>query len=92
MPYVSCEVIRKKAGPRENTIAVRTVQGHREFLEVPEGFLLEAQGKMHLSVALIGRDPSRKMALVELPFEADSGANRLWVYSENLLDPAEASV
>jgi hypothetical protein len=90
MPYVVCEVVRKKPGPRESTVAIRTVQGHREFLEVPESYVRESEGKTYLAVALVGRDVPKRMALVELPFEADSGANRLWVAVDSFLDQQEA--
>jgi hypothetical protein len=89
MPYVECEVVRKKPGPRECTVAIRTLQGHREFLEVPESYVRPWQGKTYLAVALVGRDASRSVALVELPFEADSGANRVWVSVDSFLDPHE---
>jgi hypothetical protein len=87
MPYVVCDVVREKQGPLEKTIAIRTVQGHQEFLEVPAAFLHREADKVYLGVALVGRDVSKKIALVQLPFEADSGANRVWVRADSLLDP-----
>ena len=86
MPYVLCEVVREKPGPLEKTIAVRSIQGHREFLEVPAAFLHHEAGKSYLPVGLVGRDLRQNLALVELPFEADSGANRVWVVASSVLD------
>ena len=39
-----------------------------------------------------GIDPKTKAVLVELPHEAETGANRLWVLPKQLDEPAEALV
>jgi hypothetical protein len=46
---------------------------------VEEGFVIRERGRTFLPVGLIGVDDARKVALIELPHEADSGANRVWV-------------
>jgi len=38
-----------------------------------------AGGKHYLAVGIVQLDYKQKRALIELPHEADSGANRLWV-------------
>lgn len=90
MPYVLCDVVREKQGPLEKSVAVRSAQGHREFLEVPAAFLHREGGKSYLAVGLVSRDLRQDLALVELPFEADSGANHVWVATSSVLDPAPA--
>ena len=40
----------------------------------------------YLPVRVMRIDPARKLALISLPVEADSGANRLWVELGKLRD------
>jgi hypothetical protein len=85
MALVRCEI---SEGPRLNykTVGVASVEGHVEYLTIEERFLV-SQGDDHLlPVRLIGRDRQHKTALVQLPVEADSGANRVWVRAEAVMD------
>jgi hypothetical protein len=89
MAHVVCEV---SEGLRESerTVAVRDINGHRQFLRVEKGFLTEENGRSYLPVGVvkIAKDDT---VLIELPHEADSGANRLWVRQADLLHPVEAT-
>jgi hypothetical protein len=41
-----------------------------------------------IGVVATDPDPAKKAVLIELPHEADSGVNRLWVPADNLLRDA----
>ena len=90
MPYVLCEVSEGlRSG--ERTVAVRSVQGGREFLRVEAGALHHRNGNAYLPVGVVRREP-KGYTLIELPQESDSGANRLWVANETLLEEADTGV
>jgi predicted RNase H-like HicB family nuclease len=78
MSQVVCEV---SAGLRdsERTAAVRDVFGRRQFLRVEHTFLTFEDNRWYLPVGIVGIDPFKQLALIELPHEADSGKHRLWV-------------
>jgi hypothetical protein len=79
MAQVICEVsegLRKS----EATVKLVTFDGRPEFLPVDRG-LLSTEGDMHfLSVPVIYISQEKKVALIALPVEADSGAHRVWVH------------
>lgn len=74
---VRCEV---SPGPRESeaTVAVKGVE-ETVHLRVPKDFLVNDRGPFHLTVGVVAYDAKSKRFLIELPHEADSGVNRLWV-------------
>lgn len=78
MAQVICE---ESPGLRETerTVAVKDVHGRRHYLRVEVGFLARGGGRSFLPVGVVGIDEAKKMALIELPHEADSGVNRLWI-------------
>jgi hypothetical protein len=81
MPFVACEV---SEGPRAGfkVVGVASIEGHTEYLTLEERFLARRDDAYVLPVWLIGRDRRYNTALVQLPVEADSGANRVWVRGE----------
>lgn len=81
--FVACEV-SGGLRPSEATVAVRNAEGGKAFLRVERDFLGEFNGRPHLPVGVIHLDPGAGKALIELPHEADSGVNRLWVYWSDL--------
>ena len=91
MPYVICEV---KQGLREGeaSVTVRDVKGQAQRLRVDEDFLVARDHQRYLPVGVVAADPDpgKKAILIELPHEADSGANRLWVSTDHLLRGAVA--
>jgi hypothetical protein len=88
MAQVLCEVA---PGLRdsEKTVAVKDVHGRRQFLRVEEGYLAEQGGRTYLPIGIVGVDEAKRLALIELPHEADSGKNRLWVRLSDLRELAE---
>ena len=90
MPLIQCEVTE---GPRVGfkAIGIESIEGHTEHLAIEEKFLVPKDDAYLLFVSLVGRDRRNKMVLIQLPVEADSGANRVWV-SEQALSPAADEV
>jgi len=83
MYYVACEVT---GGLRESeaTVSVEDVDGAKAFLRVERDFVHKPNGQAYLPIGLIHVDQQAKTALIELPHEADSGVNRLWVNVDKL--------
>ena len=83
MELLKCDVTE---GPRSGfkAIGVASVEGFSEFLSIEARFLILQDDEYFLPVRVIARDKHHVTALVKLPFEADSGANRVWVKEEAL--------
>ena len=47
------------------------------------------KGGTRLPVGIVHVDPKTKLVLIELPHEAETGANRLWVSQDQLDEPVE---
>jgi hypothetical protein len=86
--YVECEVT---SGLRESevTVSVEGIDGAKAFLRVEGDFVYRPNGQAYLPVGLIHVDRQAGKALIELPHEADSGANRLWVALKKLKADAQ---
>ena len=84
MPYVECEI---RPGLRESEVGVtvRDVDGRPQRLRVERDFLRQEAQTHYLPVGIVARHPTEDRILIELPLEADSGANRLWVSPDQLL-------
>jgi hypothetical protein len=78
MATLICEV-SEGARKAEATVTVKDYQGRREFLPVDRELIADEGGKHYLPVTIIHIDETKKLALVGLPVEADSGAHRIWV-------------
>lgn len=83
MAEVLCDV---SAGLRreEATVTVADVHDFRQCLRVEKDFLTQEQGQWFLPVGVVYDDRQNPWVLIELPHEADSGANRLWVWRKHL--------
>jgi hypothetical protein len=90
LALVACEV-SEGLRPDEVTVSVADVRGLRQFLRVPKGFLTPGQGKWYMTVGVV-HDHCAGPILVELPHEADSGAYRVWVARDDVLESTPASV
>jgi len=91
MPLVLCEV---KRGLREEeaSVTVRDVTGRAQRLRVDKDFVVTHDHEQYLPIGVVAADPdpAKKAVLIELPHEADSGVNRLWVPAEHILRGAAA--
>lgn len=66
------------------------MEGRNHFIRVERDFLSQEPGGAFLPVGIVHVDPRTKAVLIELPHEAEIGANRLWVRQEQLDEPIEA--
>ncbi len=64
--------------------------GRTHYIRVEKDFLSKKNGDQFFSIGVVHVDPRTKAVLVELPHEAETGANRLWVRQEQLDEPIEA--
>jgi hypothetical protein len=86
MAQLLCTKVEEGLRPSEATVTIQEYDGRPQYLPVDRE-LLTQQGRSHyLPVRLLRLDRTRKLALVVLPIEADSGANRLWVELGKLRD------
>jgi hypothetical protein len=78
-------------GPRHGfkTAAVQTAEGMTEYMTIEERFIKTQGGISYIPVLVVGEDPHKQVALIRLPVEADSGANRVWVRSSEVLEEDE---
>ena len=60
-------------------VTVSDAAGNEQFLRVAKGFLTEVRGRTFLPIRVIELDSVGGRVLVQLPYEADSGVNRIWV-------------
>jgi hypothetical protein len=90
MPFVVLSDLNPGLRESEVSVAVRDARGRLQRLRVERDFLKEASGRHYLPMGIVGRHPESKLVLIELPIEADSGANRLWVTPEDILEEAVA--
>ena len=87
MPEVLCEV-SKGWRDTEITVCVQDVRGWRQFMQVTPTMVNDYDGQPYLPVGLIQVDHKARKALIELPTEADSGVNRMWLPFESFLREA----
>ncbi len=81
MTLLDCEILE---GPRPGfkVVGVSSIEGHTEYLTIEERFLVKRRDRYLLPVAVIGQDRRYNTLLIQLPYEADSGANRVWVKND----------
>ncbi len=92
MAMLRCENVTEGLRASEVVASFVDHQGRRHFIRVEEDFLsVEGEAK-YLPVGIVHVDPKSKYVLIELPHEAETGANRLWVKPEQLDEPVEAYV
>ena len=90
MELLKCDVTE---GPRPGfkAVGVASIEGFVEFLSIEDRFLVTQGHECFLPVRVIGRGKKYDTVLVQLPVEADSGANRIWV-SDQALSPTSDEV
>jgi hypothetical protein len=85
MARIACKVsegLRKT----EASVEIKDHEGRSEFMPVDRDLLHEDNGGYYLPVSLVHLDRQRNLAVIGLPVEADSGANRIWVNLSQLKD------
>lgn len=86
MATLRCESVSEGLRDSEAIASLRDFHGRRHFIRVERDFLSTQNGDSYLPVAVVHIDAREHAALVELPHEAETGANRLWVKSDQLDD------
>jgi hypothetical protein len=87
MPALRCTRVGPGMRDSERTVEVKDIQGRREFLRVPFGYLIPRGDTYYVPVGLVQEDPVQQLALIELPQEGECGTWRLWVRVADLLPP-----
>ena len=85
MDYVVCDEVTEGFRESDRTVAVKSLQGRREYLRLSLRSLLQKDGKFYLAVGVVRHDPPTNSYLIEFPHEADSGANRVWAPASSML-------
>jgi hypothetical protein len=78
--------------PSEATVMLRDFDGRKEFMPIERDFLSQEGERYYLPVSLLHIDEAQRAALIALPVEADSGANRIWVKLDDLRDYRESAL
>lgn len=90
MAQIRCESVSDGLRASEALAVFRDYRGRRHFLRVERDFLSQIGDQFYLPIGIVGVDPRTHLILIELPHEAETGANRLWVKEEQLDKPLEA--
>lgn len=90
MAKIRCDQVNKGLRQSEVVASFVDFKGRRHFIRVERDFLAEQDGNFFLPVGVVHVDQKTKAVLVELPHEAETGANRLWVKQDQLDEPIEA--
>src|SRR5262245_282768 len=69
MPALRCQRVGPGMRDSERTVEVRDIQGRREFLRVPLGYLEVVGDTYYVPVGLVQEDAAQQLALIELPQE-----------------------
>jgi hypothetical protein len=77
-PEVECETTPSSLYETE-VVGVPDETDNRHFLRVARGMVHRSDSKAYLPVGIVDVDRRHGRVLIQLPYEADSGANRLWI-------------
>ena len=92
MAELICERVSRGMRDSERTVTIRdAVNGRRDFLRVEADFLTFNSGRYYLPVGIVQEEPQQGLVLIELPQESETGYNRHWVRTEDLLQTNGAS-
>jgi hypothetical protein len=89
MAQIRCEEIERGLRASEAVAVFRDYRGRRHFLRVERDFLSQQNGSFFLPIGVVHIDLRTNLVLIELPHEAETGANRLWVKQDQLDKPVE---
>jgi hypothetical protein len=90
MAKLRCENVSEGLRASEAVAILRDFYNRRHFLRVERDYLSQQNGSFYLPIGVVQVDPRAKAVLIELPHEAETGANRLWVKQDQLDEPIEA--
>ena len=90
MAKIRCISVSDGLRASEAVAGLQDYQGRRHFIRVERDFLSQSNGGNYMPIGIVHVDLRSKAVLIELPHEAETGANRLWVTQEQLDEPVEA--
>ena len=76
LPEIRCE-ISEGLTERDITVSVQDIDGADQYIHVLPSMVNRENGTTYLPVGIINVDRRGRRVLIELPTEADSGANRM---------------
>ena len=77
-PEIECTATTSNLHETE-VVGVPDLTGNHHFLRVGQGFLTRESGRTYLPIQVIEVDSPGGRVLVQLPYESDAGASRIWV-------------
>ena len=89
MIKILCENVSPGLREADAILTFLDFHGRRHFLQIEKDFLVHHNGHSYLAVGLVHRDARTGAFLIELPHEAETGVNRLWVSAEKVLEGDE---
>jgi hypothetical protein len=89
MIKILCEQVSPGLREADAILTFVDLHGRRHFLQIEKDILVRRNGSFYLPVGLVDRDARTGAFLVELPHEAETGVNRLWVGGEKVVDADE---
>jgi len=89
MPLVLCDQISPGLRDSEAIATLKDHSGRKHFIRVERDFLTQQNGQSFLPVAVVQTDRKSQTVLIELPHEAETGVNRLWVDRNRFAEPVE---
>jgi hypothetical protein len=89
MIKILCEPVSPGLRAADAILTFVDVHGRRHFLQIEKDFLVRRNGHSYLPVGCVHRDAPSGAFLIELPHEAETGVNRLWVSADKVLDADE---
>jgi hypothetical protein len=91
MAQLLCKSVEDGLRDAEATVTIEEHDKTPQYLPVDRGMLHKKGKDYYLSVRLLLVDKESDAALVSLPVEADSGANRIWVKLADVLNDETVS-
>jgi hypothetical protein len=90
MNKARCDSVSEGLSSSEALVSLHDYHRKRHFIRVERDFLSHENGASYLPVGVVYIDPKTRAVLIELPHEAETGANRLWINPDQLVEPVEA--
>jgi hypothetical protein len=89
MAKIRCIGVSDGLRPSEIVAKFADYNDRKHFIRVEQDFVDQEQGSTFLPVGIIHVNPKAKAVLVELPHEAETGINRLWVKEDQVVELVE---
>ena len=84
LPEVRCEALPGGLLPEGVTARVRELGGKTQYVQVNRGMINRHGEADYLPIGIVEIDRRNRRVLIELPTQADSGINRMWVGFDDL--------